>query len=202
MNYAYTTILVALFCLNTEGGAAQSIFKAGILAGANFSQIQGDRQEGYRKKGLSLGLTGSMIIKPRLDICTELLINEKGAEPTPEAGFRFNEYSSSIYLRYSEMAILAHYFFDPLADLSHYRQSVKIGFSYGRLLKSQTEISQKLRILGDIAQTLTDNYQRNDFSFVAAWSFHFSPRFSASLRHTTSLNFIYTSTPTIAKRSL
>jgi hypothetical protein len=201
MNYVYSIVLVALFCLNTEGVSAQNRFKASVMTGLNFSQIHGDNQDGYKKKGVNLGLIGSMVIKPDFEICTELLYNEKGTSAGSLSPYRRDHFYSNISLKYSEMALLAHYFFRPQIADNYYKQSLKIGVSYGRLLKSQTDISINQQIDKTIEQTLTQNYNRNDISFVAAWSYYLSPRFSMSLRHTNTLNFLFRKPPSFGKNS-
>jgi hypothetical protein len=171
------------------------------MAGINFSQINGDVQDGYQKKGPSLGLTGSVVVSPDFEICTELLYNEKGAKPNSNKGFQVDNYYSTFSLKYSEVALLAHYFFKPKIAENYYEQSLKIGFSYGRLIKSQTNIIQNHIAATTLEQYLTQNFNRNDFSFVAAWAFYLSPRLSLSLRHTNTLNFLYKGKPAIEKEA-
>jgi Outer membrane protein beta-barrel domain len=199
MNNLYAIIFIAFFSVHTEGSFAQNRFKASLMAGLNMAQIKGDLQDGYKKKGASLGLIGSMILSPDFDICTELLYNEKGAAPGQISDLSPRSFYSNISLKYSEMSLLAHYFFKPLVEQNYYQQSIKIGVSYGRLLKSETSISQNNIALKTIEQTLAENYNTNDFSFVAAWSFYFSRRLSISLRHSNSLNFLFKNHPSIPK---
>jgi Outer membrane protein beta-barrel domain len=199
MNNVYATILVALYCLNTEGVFAQNRFKAGVFSGINFSQIHGDNQDGYQKKGLSLGLTGSMVISQEFELCTELLYNEKGASAGSLSPYRRDHFYSDISLKYSEVAFLAHYFFRPKVDENYYKQSLKIGISYGRLLKSQTDVAINRQESQLVEETLTQNYNRDDFSFVAAWSYYLSPRLAFSVRHTNTLSFLFKSNPALGK---
>ena len=197
MNELRTIIFGAILCLHTEGSFGQNRFKASLMTGVNLSQIYGDKQDGYKKTGPSLGLVGSMIVASDFDICTELLYNEKGSASGTISGLTPRSFYSDITLRYSEMALLAHYFFKPQVEQNYYQQSIKIGISYGRLLKSETSIVQNNLPLKDFEQTLTEHYNRNDFSFVAAWAFYFSPRFSISIRHTNTLSFLFKNHPTI-----
>lgn len=201
MKYIYIILSVALFYFNTTSVSAQSRFKASILGGLNLSQIHGDRQDGYRKKGLSLGLTGSMILAPDFDICTELLYNERGATAKSETEVRSEHFASNISLQYSEVALLAHYYFRPRVAENFYGQSFKIGFSYGKLLKSQTQVFQNQKMIDTIAKALTQNYSKNDISVVASWSFYLSSRLSVCVRHTNSLSFLYTSSPSVKKEA-
>lgn len=199
MNNLYVIIFTALFCSYTEGSFAQNRFKASLMTGLNLAQIKGDLQDGYKKKGLSLGLAGSMILSSDFDICTELLFNEKGASAGLRSDLTPRSFYSNISLKYSEMALLGHYFFKPMVEQNYYQQSIKIGVSYGRLLKSETSVSQNNQPLTFIEQTLSENYNTNDFSFIAAWSFYFSRRLSIGLRHTNTLNFLFKNHPSISK---
>ena len=139
MTNAYKIFLCATLLFFTEGAVlAQTRFSAKVLTGVNLSQIDGDRQQGYRKRGLSLGLNGSIFIAPDFDVSTELWYNQKGADYKKPAGF--GEFPSTISLNYSEVALLFNYHFLPNRTEQYYTQSLHVGLSYGRLLGSSTAI--------------------------------------------------------------
>ena len=75
-----TLTLIFFFCSSILFGQT-SPFKAGIAAGLNFSQVDGDYQHGYHKKGLTLGIRGGIVLKKKYSIITELLYNYYGGEP-------------------------------------------------------------------------------------------------------------------------
>ena len=84
MRRYFKTITLVSFLFFTEGGYAQARFKASAFAGINLGQIDGDRQQGFRKLGASLGLDGSIYLRPDFDISTQLLFNQKGAQPSSD----------------------------------------------------------------------------------------------------------------------
>lgn len=191
MNYAYFLFLVAFNTFITEGVLAQNRFKASLMAGSNFSQIQGDQQDGYNKQGINLGISGSMILLPDLDFCAELLYNNRGASPNSTTNVRFNHPNSDISLKYADIALSLNYFFRPKVEQNLYEQSIKVGVSYGRLLKSKVEVFMNQYRQKPIEQNLAQNLIPNDFSLMFAWSYYFTPKLSFTIRHTNSLSYLY-----------
>ena len=191
MNYVYKTIIVAFFLLFTEGGIAQARFKASAFAGFNKSQIDGDKQEGYRKSGLSLGLDGSIFFRPDFDVSTELMYNVKGAKPDLDGNSQAANNHSAFSFRYSEVALLGNYYYRPNASKTYYTQSIHVGLSYGRLLRSSTTIIKNNLPSEKLESEVTNKYNPHDFSFIVGWSQLLSQRIGITIRHTTSLNFLY-----------
>ena len=191
MNNVYSIIIVALSTLFTEGVMAQNRFKATVMGGLNMSQIDGDKQQGYRKPGLSLGLNGSIFIRPNFDISTELLYNQKGAKPKATAVFNPKDLYSTLTYHYSEVALLGNYYFNPNNARSYYKNSIHIGFSYGRILKSSIKITQNNLPFTALEADVSKNYDPKDFSFIVGWSQLVTPRIGFTIRHTSSINFLY-----------
>ena len=191
MNNVFKTIIVAFFLFFTEGGIAQTRFKAAVMAGINQSQIDGDKQQGYRKSGVSLGLNGSIFIRPDFDVSTELLYNEKGAKPSENQINKEVKSYSTFSLRYSEIALLANYYYAPNRERTYYTRSFHVGLSYGRLLKSATSIVQKNLSVPKLESEISSQYNPHDFSFIVGWSQLLSPRLGITIRHTSSINYLY-----------
>ena len=173
--------------------AAQSRFKAGIAAGLNFSQINGDNHNGYNKIGPSIGIKGGFNLADNIDISTELFYNSTGAKPsrddlTLNAKFR---YMPTIDLQKADMLIISNFYHKLKPSDEYYKIGLQIGFSYGRLLRSKTEITQYLNPVPTIADYLNKNYKNSDFGFIFGCSYFFTPRLWASIRHTFSLNKLY-----------
>lgn len=182
---------IALSLFFTEGGIAQARFKATTFAGINFSQIDGDRQQGYRHVAGSLGLEGSIYIRPDFDISVQLMYNQKGAKPNPEDKNRQNITLNTFALDYSEVALLFNYHYGPSSLKTYYTQAIFAGVSYGRLLKSSASIVQNNQLLEPFSASLTKDFKTQDFSFIAGWTQHFTPRFGMSLRYTQNFSFLY-----------
>jgi Outer membrane protein beta-barrel domain len=192
MNAFYKIIILAFFSIFTEGVTAQPRFKATVFTGLNLSQIDGDKQDGYRKPGLSLGINGSIFINPAFDISTELMYNVKGAalSGTINADQR-NTYFSTFDLKYSEIALLTNFYLRPNSAKTYYTRSVHMGFSYGRLLQSDIAIYRGNQVMPAIQSDILNQYNTNDVSFIIGWSQLFTQRFGITARHTTSLTTLY-----------
>lgn len=167
-----------------------SLFKAGVTAGLNMTQIDGDEQFGYNRRGMNFGLQGSVILRKDMDISTELLYTERGTEPDSEEKTK-NKRTAYVSLRYAEVPILFNYFYNR-SDFGHYKWNIYLGFSYGRLLRSQTSIL-KGYLTDSVQQALvnTIGYKTSDLSFILGIRRYVTPRLGISLRHTFSLNYLY-----------
>jgi hypothetical protein len=196
MNNVYKTFIVAFLLFFTEGPLfAQKHFQAAALAGINFSQIDGDDQEGYRKPGVSLGLCGSVYVRPDIEIGTELLYNVKGAKPNfkiPANGLGFdNKYFSTISLQYSEISVFANIHFNPNRSRKYYTRAVLFGLSYGRLLKASTSIVKYNSPVTELETLLSNRYNADDISYILGWSQLITPQIGIAIRHTRTFNFLY-----------
>lgn len=196
MNNVYKTFIVAFLLFFIEGGiVAQAYFKATARAGINYSQIDGDYQEGYRKPGVSLGISGSLFIRPDIEIGTELQYNAKGAKPNmsiPANNVGFdNKYFSTFTLKYSEIALFGNFYLNPNFTKKYYTRSVLFGLSYGRLLKSSTTIIKYNTSLTTLETAVESHYNPNDFSFILGFSQLITQKIGVSIRHTRSINYIY-----------
>ena len=196
MNNNYKTFIVAFLLFFTEGRVvAQTRFKATALAGINFSQIGGDKQEGYRQRGVSLGLGGSLYLRPDIEIGTELLYNVKGAKPNteiPANGLGFdNNYFSTFSLAYSEIALFSNFHLSPNFEKKYYKRSFLVGLSYGRLLKSSTSIIKYNTRLTAFETAVSSQYNPHDFSVILGLAQMVTPKIGISIRHTLSINYLY-----------
>lgn len=189
-NYLKIIILVG-FLFFTEGGFAQARFKAAALVGINLSQIDGDRQQGYRNRGVSLGLDGSIYIRPDFDISTQLLFNQKGAQPSRYNKNTPNLALSYFSLNYSEVAMMFNYHFFPNLTKKYYTRSLFVGLSYGRLLKSTTTVILNNQSLTTFTDKVQSAYNPHDYSFIVGGSLLFTPKLGASLRFTRSIGSLY-----------
>jgi hypothetical protein len=179
-------ILLLLILLFAEPVSAQNRFSGGLFGGVNFAQIDGDFQQGYRKRMFSGGIRAAMILTRNFDIGTELMYNGKGAAPSDgdKTGVNQNFYMS---MHYAEAALMANFHFEQ-NERGFNQKTVQIGLSYGRLLTSTNEISKFNRI--DTVQSrlfLQENLKNADVSFVVGLTYRFTPKIGISMRHTYSL---------------
>ena len=180
--------VVLLFCFYLFSATllAQQRFTGGLFGGVNFAQIDGDFQQGYRKKILGGGIRAAMILTRKFDIGTELMYNGKGAEPSMEdkASKNPNFYMT---MHYAEAALTANLHFDPNEE-GFNQKTVQIGLSYGRLLSSSNEISKLTQIdTLKSKQFLQENIKNVDVSLLVGFAYRFTPKFGVALRHTYSL---------------
>lgn len=176
------TLLTILFFLLYTHLPAQNRFVGGVFAGLNLAQIDGDYQQGYRKKMFGGGIRAAMIINRNFDIGTELLYNGKGAEPssTDKAGRNPNFYMS---MHYAEAALTANFHFEQ-NEMGFNQKTFQFGVSYGRLLKSSNEISKFLT--KDVIKSnlfLQEKLKNSDVSIIVGFAYRFTPRIGFAVRH-------------------
>jgi hypothetical protein len=179
-------ILLLLILFFATPLSAQNRFSGGLFGGVNFAQIDGDFQQGYRKRMLCGGVRAAMILTQNFDIGTELMYNGKGASPGDADRTSINP-NFYMTMHYAEAALMANFHFEQ-NERGFNQKTFQVGFSYGRLLTSTNEVSKLNRV--DSAQTklfLQENLKNSDVSFIVGLTYRFTPKIGASLRHTYSL---------------
>lgn len=103
-------------------------FYAGLIAGANFTQIDGDDFAGYDKQGLNVGGIVYTKLDEHLAVSLEILYAQKGSKSKYaqelDPGFFITTYGAS--LNYAEIPVLVNYF-------DKRKHHFGGGFSYSRL---------------------------------------------------------------------
>ncbi len=146
------------------------IFNAGISAGINISQIEGDGFAGYNKAGPAFGVFVNTFFSEKLAGQMEINYSAKGSQRQPSLE---NPEYYRIDLRYVEIPILARYFL-PSGFVA------EGGLSGGYLFKSaeRDEVSEI---------PVTQPFRKTEFAFVGgiAWlvtgNISLNPRFSYSI---------------------
>jgi hypothetical protein len=191
-------ILLLCCCLFTYNSLAQSYkqnrrFKAGLLLGTTFAQIDGDKHSGYSKGGLQGGLRGVAIFTDEIELSFELLFTQKGSKSkdVSETARRLGVRKPlNMRLNYMEVPIMLNYRFDEV-DKLFYKFEIHGGLAYSRLLEYKiTEINA--RVEGEtIFNEIAKEFQRNDLSLVLGGKVNVSPNLGFILRHTVALNRFY-----------
>ncbi len=94
-------------CLSFSAVNAQQVFRAGIVGGVNFTQIDGDDLIGYNK----IGVTGGFMVEIGLDeyerwsAVMEILYTQKGSRST----IRDNAIDLTITMDYAEIPLYVKY---------------------------------------------------------------------------------------------
>lgn len=178
-----------ILCTWVENVAAQynseyNTFVGGLVAGANFSQVDGDGYKGYNKAGINAGGIiylpfgdMDMPIEGTIALSMEVLYAQKGSiSKGPNPGY--NVRSQQIRMDYGEVPIQINYY------RGVQKSSAGMGFSIGYLARYE-ELIEKLS-----GGTIIRNdypFRRYELSFVMTanihiWKgFYISPRFQYSL---------------------
>jgi hypothetical protein len=190
-NTALPYIFSLIFFFSTYSLTAQSSpFKAGVTAGFNFSQIDGDHQSGYDHRGYSFGLRGGFALSKRIDIMTELMYLEKGTEPSG-TNISSDQRRLVINLKYAEVPILFTHHFKK-NERGFYNWSFHTGISYGRLLKSTAMVKVRSIVDTNITKSLSQEFfTKSDWSMVNGFSYNIGQNFGIRFRHSFSLNQLF-----------
>jgi len=179
-NVTFVAGLFALLVL-PFGLTAQQRFKAGLVAGVNASQINGDNTGGYNKLGLLGGLRVITVLSEKSDVSIELAYSQRGSK---------NDKSEPVDIRidlnYIEVPVLYTYkdWLDESGD--YYKVQALGGLAFSRLLKGTVEDS------ASPPKEITGDLRSNDLSLVLGVEFFFTKHWSLSGRWHSSLNKLAT----------
>lgn len=139
---------ILLLCLSiiatVSNAGAQSyylendgIFFGGLVAGANFSQIDGDNYKGYDNVGLNVGGIVYSRVNTEIAASLEILYTQRGAYGKDVRDLGVKGIFTSNYratITYAEVPIMLHYFFPSKNHLG-------AGFSYARVVQSKESVT-------------------------------------------------------------
>ena len=197
MKKAYIYLLLPLvFCFifvqNAEAQRygkkkQQNRFNAGLILGANLSQIDGDLFIGFDKLGLRGGVEGVIYINKLLDINVGFMYVQKGSRTDEEiTNTSFIPRDTEILLDYMEAPILLSLKF---GDQTGNGCTLDLGVSYGRLINSQInskEFPEKVSY-----NDLIDQLNSNEFCGVMQFNYLFSSKFRVGVVGSLQLNKLY-----------
>ena len=186
----FTALIGSLVLLSTQRAIAQNpsdyyeevprTFYGGLLAGANFTQVDGDRYAGYHKVGINAGGIMYMHLSGHLAASVEILFSQKGSranKPQESADGSFVISKYDINLNYAEVPIQLNYF-------DRRKSHFGAGFSISRLItaKESGESSQ-------VVPTDFDKYafRKMDYNFIIGGSLHLWQGFFLNARFQYSL---------------
>jgi hypothetical protein len=170
-----------LFSLLTTGAAnAQQRFGAGLVAGVNAAQIQGDDSAGYNKLGFRAGVRGIARLSEKADFGLDLLYSQRGSASELVPNNAFLRYV--IHLDYIEVPVWFTYK-DWLSPEGYYRLQGFAGLSYGRLFGTRVEET--------ILEDEQDFFAKNDLSINLGAGFRVSQRFALEVHYIRSVLPLY-----------
>ncbi len=165
----------------------EKTFYGGLIAGTNFSQVDGDNFAGYHKVGFNLGGIVYTKLDEHLAASMEVLYTQKGARSkdpyTPIPGLFITNYG--ITLNYAEVPLMLNYFDK---RKSHFGG----GFSYSRLGTAKEFIETTPR------QNVNLNdypFKKSDYNLLLSGNLHCWKGLFLNLRFQYSLVSIRNSTP-------
>jgi len=145
-------------------------FYAGVIAGANFSQVDGDSYAGYHKVGFNAGGIVYTHLAPNLAVSLEILFSQKGARGhrTQESGAQTFINAYRINLNYAEIPIQINYF-------DKRRSHFGGGFSYSQLINANEVLeTNPPQQPGNTGYVDLEKYpfKKSDLNFVLGGSLH------------------------------
>lgn len=161
---------------------AQQRFGAGIIAGFNAAQVNGDDMGGYNKIGLRGGLRGTYSLSDQTELSMDLLYSIRGSASsfTPDnTGFPRN-----MGLHYIEVPVQFTYKEWLSSDGTYHRVRFSAGLAYGRLFDKNLDGFP-------VIEDEQDNFHDNDYSFTVGSTYMFSQSFGLGINWTRSINYLY-----------
>ncbi len=149
-------------------------FKAGIVAGINMAQIDGDELAGYHQPGFNAGLRTSVLLSEKWQAGVELLFSQQGSDRVPNDPFR--SIYDKIRLNMVEVPVMVMW--------SEWKLQLAAGLSYNRL------INYRIRDIGGI--NVTDNFDldNNGLSVLLGGTYFFQPQWGIDVRWTRAITVI------------
>lgn len=183
MKYRFTVTLLFICAFVFKAGA-QNIyvednrtFYGGLVAGAAFTQIDGDKFKGYRKVGFTGGGIVYAELMPEVALSMEILYTQKGSNEQ-QGGFSSNRvYLINSYearLDYAEVPILLNYF---VRRKSHFGA----GVSYGQLVSSK-EIVNTTPDYSSRVDLEDYPFRKSDLNFILSGNIHIKSGLFLNLR--------------------
>ena len=172
------------FLLSAQDGPPQR-FKAGITAGLNASQINGDQSAGFEKLGLVAGIRGVTVINEKMELSLEILFSQRGSRSD-----LFNSNNTNIpfniELNYIEVPVLFN-FGDWLSnDEEYYRLHFHAGFSYGNLFSTNIEDDGTGILTAD-----AEFYRTNNVSWLGGFTYFINKHLGATVRYSRSITPLF-----------
>ena len=159
-----TLVIIVLSFVGLSKASAQS-FNGGLIAGATFSQVDGDSYAGFHKIGLTAGGYVNLPVSEHFALQMELKYTQMGAHSSTKEITEYNYPSYNLTLHYAELPLMLRYDFGhfnvngkPLDNLA-----VELGVGLDFLLKYHGEI-----------EAATQLWRLNFFSVTGNFGVHYA----------------------------
>ncbi len=161
-------LFLLLFVLIAGADAFAQRFQAGVVAGINMAQIDGDELAGYHQPGLNAGLRVAALLSDNWQIGMELLFSQQGADRAPKDPFR--SIYDNIRLNVVEAPVMILF--------SEWKFQFAAGLSYNRL------INYRIRDIGGVNVTRNFDLDNDGISVLVGGTYLFDPRWGVDVRWT------------------
>jgi len=148
------------------------VFYGGLVAGANFAQVDGDYFAGYHKIGLNVGGIVYTQLAKHVAVSLEILYSQKGS--STKFG-EFSPYNTKVFIvnygivaNYAEIPVMINYF-------DKRKSHFGIGVSYGRLVNGNETVSAKLDSVSSVITPYGNTqypFKKDAFDFLAGVDLH------------------------------
>ncbi len=173
-----TMIMLTVLAMVSSGYTQR--FSAGIIAGINASQIDGDQLAGFDKVGLTGGIKAIVNFESAFDLNVEFLFSQRGSRPDI-----FNpDYDPDIEVNliYAELPVYVT-LGDWWQEVGQYHKvSAQAGFSYGRLISART--FDYFHPSEQSFDKLVPYFNDNDISWLIGVSYRMNSHFGITGRYT------------------
>jgi len=191
-------IFVLLFILSVSYLSAQGFnnsdrrvrntFSAGLILGANFTQMDGDFFVGFDKRGLTGGIKAYAYLTNRASLVVEILYTQKGANiPHGTVLLSTSKKDRMINLNYVEIPLLVKFKVQP----ELYRAYIEAGPVVSKLFNHKIIENDPSTIRGTVYNDLTDEFSSFEYNFLVGLGFDYR-KFDISLRYNFGLSKLYT----------
>ncbi len=195
MKHIIVSLIIVFTGFCTSNVIAQR-FGAGLIAGLNMAQMDGDLDLGYHKIGINAGAMAVVHLAPRWDVGFEMLFSQRGSQNSFISDNGLPKFK--VKLNYIEVPLLIH-FKDWRAgekaveegeqveytDAGFWRMDFYAGLSYARLMNSKVE-SQGFAGVAHLYSN-PERFEQNNLSYVVGASFFFNKHVALNARFTQSL---------------
>ena len=158
-------------------------FFGGLVAGGNFTQVDGDNFAGYHKVGFNAGGIVYARFAERIAASMEILYSQKGSRAHRSQRSNtgaYEIYKYDINLNYAEVPIMLNYF-------DKNRANFGAGLSYSRLINSKETVTTNNNTFNDTIQLDRFPFKKGDLNFVLGGSLRLFQGFYINLRFQYSL---------------
>ena len=170
-------VATAFLSLQAQDTGPERRFEAGVVAGLNLSQVDGDKLLGFYKYGFQGGIKADAILSDRWKIGIELLFSQQGARQSRLEAPSSELDVENIHFNMVEAPILVHF--------RDWKLQLTAGGSYGNIINySVTEVTGEDGLANHpISQDI--------FSVILGGSFYFTDNWVMDIRWSRWLNSPY-----------